>query len=397
MARTSEPSAEAAPHGRIVRSVGGVDAFVPAPLPPRIRWTTELAAALSDADRAVGRLAGEGRHLPSTRLIVQPLIRREAVLSSRIEGTRTDVDELLFAEAQTAIDTGSDDLREVANYVRALEHGIERLPDLPLSLRLIRELHEILMRGVRGDRAAPGSFRTIQNWIGAPGSPIQHAIYVPPPPESLSDCLNEWERFLHDDSLPPLVHAALAHAQFEAIHPFIDGNGRIGRLLIALQLVARDVLPAPLLPLSAAFEATRPDYYGHLLAVTQRGEWEAWLHYFLAAVTHQADDALHRIHRVGALVARWRDRLASSPSRTPERAAELFMETPYWNVTRLAERLDVAFATAQRAIDHLELEGIVTQAGTTKRNRVFCAPEVLRALTESARPFVPPPSARPSR
>ena len=396
MPHRSEQDAQATPHGRIVRSVAGVDAFVPDPLPPRIRWTDELAVALSAADRAIGRLAAEVRHSSSPRLIVQPLVRREAVLSSRIEGTRTEIDELLLAEAGSGFDAGSDDLREVANYVRALEHGVERLTELPLSLRLVRELHDVLMRGVRGDHAAPGTFRAVQNWIGAPGSPIQHAIYVPPPPEAIPGCLDAWERFLHDESIPPLVHAALVHAQFEAIHPFIDGNGRVGRLLISLDLVARDVLPAPILPLSAAFEATRRDYYGHLLAITQRGAWEAWLHYFLAAVAHQAGDTLARIERVDALVARWRDRLASSPTPTTGRALELFTETPFWTVSRLAERLDVAFATAQRAVDALEKEGVVTQVGTNKRNRVFRSPELLEALTAPSPPFVPPSAGRPN-
>lgn len=214
------------PHGRRVRCSGGYQAYVPNPLPPSLAWNTGLAAALSRADRSIGRLAGEGRRLPNPHLLIRPFIRREAVLSSRIEGTQATLGELLAAEAGTVVERSPADLREVANYVVALEHGLARLADLPLCLRLVRELHEKLMRGVRGDAATPGKFRRSQNWIGPAGCTLVNATYVPPPPDHLTECLAAWEKFLHDESLPPLVHAALAHSQFEAIHPFVDGNGR---------------------------------------------------------------------------------------------------------------------------------------------------------------------------
>ena len=220
-----------------------------------------LVRALSDADRLIGRLAGEGRRLPNPHLLIRPFVRREAVLSSRIEGTQATLGELLAAEAGAAVDRRPADLREVANYVVALEHGVKRLKTLPLSLRLTRELHAKLMTGVRGGYATPGEFRKTQNWIGPPGCTLANASYVPPPPDALMGCLGAWEKFLHDRSLPALVQAALMHVQFEAIHPFVDGNGRVGRLLITLFLVERGVLPAPLLYLSAFFEATRADYY----------------------------------------------------------------------------------------------------------------------------------------
>src|SRR6266436_2112719 len=249
------------PHGRRIRCPGGYRAYVPEPLPPRFEWSAGLAAALSAADRAVGRLAGEGRRLPNPHLLIRPFVRREAVLSSRIEGTQATLGELLAAEAGAAVERSPDDLREVANYVTALEYGIERLKTLPLSLRLVRELHERLMAGVRDSHATPGEFRRSQNWIGKPGATLNQASYVPPPPDALGEQLASWERFLHDRTQPPLVHAALMHYQFEAIHPFLDGNGRVGRLLITLLLCEREVLPAPLLYLSAFFEATRKDYY----------------------------------------------------------------------------------------------------------------------------------------
>jgi Fic family protein len=241
------------------------------------------------------------------------------------------------------------------------------------------------MRGVRGDAATPGEFRRSQNWIGPVGCTLADASFVPPPPDRLMDCLGAWEKFLHDESLPPLVHAALAHSQFEAIHPFLDGNGRVGRLLITLLLVARQVLPSPLLYLSAYFEATRPDYYARLSGVTEGGEWEEWLAYFLAGAAGQAEDALDRIRRIDELRSRWRERLVKAASRLPEKALGLFVESPYWSVGRLAQRLDVAFTTAQRAIDRLEAAEIVTLVGEAKRNRVYCAQTILDILEEPPR------------
>ena len=347
------PTTNRQPHGRRVRCAGGYRAYVPAALPPPIAWSDGLAAKLSAADRAAGRLAGEGRRLPNPHLLIRPFVRREAVLSSRIEGTQATLGELLAAEAGAAVERSPADLREVGNYVVALEYGVERLGALPLSLRLVRELHERLMRGVRGDAATPGEFRRSQNWIGPPGSTLSDASFVPPPPELLMDCLGSWEKFLHDDTQPPLVHAALAHSQFEAIHPFLDGNGRVGRLLITLLLIAKGVLPSPLLYLSAWFEMTRPEYYTRLSGVTERGEWEEWLAYFLTGVAAQAEDSLGRIRRIDELLSRWRGQLEAT-SRLPEKTLELFVENPFWSVNKLAARLEVAFTTAQRAISRLE-------------------------------------------
>lgn len=370
------------PHGRRVRCSGGYRAYVPEPLPPKIEWSAGLAATLSAADRAVGRLAGEGRRLSNPNLLIRPFVRREAVLSSRIEGTQATLGELLAAEAGAAVERSPADLREVGNYVVALEYGVERMGALPLSLRLVRELHEKLMRGVRGDVATPGEFRRSQNWIGPTGCTLADASFVPPPPDRLMECLGALEQFLHDDTLPPLVHAALVHSQFEAIHPFLDGNGRVGRLLITLLLVSKGVLPSPLLYLSAWFEATRPEYYARLSGVTERGEWEEWLGYFLAGTAGQAEDALRRIQRLDDLLARWREQVAKAPSRSPEQAIELFAENPFWTVKNLAVRLDVAFTTAQRAIDRLETAGIVALAAEAKRNRVYCAHAILEILEE---------------
>ena len=297
---TAATAMQRRPHGRRITCPEGYRAYVPAPLPPPLAWDGDLIAALSDADRTVGALAGEGRRLPNPSLVIRPFVRREAVLSCRIEGTQATLGEVMIAEAAATYHAGADDVEEVGNYVTALEYGLRRLEALPLSLRLVRELHERLMRGVRGDIAAPGEFRRTQNWIGRPGCTLNDASFVPPPPAELMSCLGAWEGYLHDDALPPLVHAALTHAQFEAIHPFLDGNGRVGRLLITLLLVERDVLPAPLLYLSAYFEATRDEYYARLMGVTEQGEWEEWLTYFLRGVALQSQDALNRILLPGA-------------------------------------------------------------------------------------------------
>jgi Fic family protein len=371
------------PHGRQISVAGGYRAYIPEPLPPPIGWDAALADRLSEADRAVGRLAGEGRRLPNPHLLIRPFVRREAVLSSRIEGTQATLGELLAVEAGAAVDRSPEDVREVANYVVALEYGVDRLQELPLSLRFVRELHEQLMRGVHGDVATPGEFRRSQNWIGVPGSTLANAAYVPPPADRVLQCLGAWESFLHDDSLPPLIQIGMAHSQFEAIHPFVDGNGRVGRLVITLLLIEKGVLPTPLLYLSAYFDETRQEYYDRLLGVTRAGEWEEWLEYFLTGVARQAHDAVARIGRIDDLLLRWRERLTASQSRLPERALELFAENPFWTVRNLSDRLGVAFTTAQRAIERLEAAGIVSLTQEARRNRVYCARALLEILESS--------------
>jgi Fic family protein len=371
--------------GRRIACPGGYRAFLPDPLPPEIPWIQELVRALSDADRTIGRLAGEGGRLPNPHLLIRPFVRREAVLSSRIEGTEATLGELLAAEAGAAVDRSPADLREVANYVVALEHGIKRLKTLPLSLRLVRELHGKLMKGVRGDRAAPGEFRRSQNWIGPPGCTPANAVYVPPPPGELMNCLGDWEKFLHDRSLPPLVQVALLHYQFEAIHPFLDGNGRVGRLLITLFLVERGILPTPLLSLSAFFEATRRDYYDRLRGISDRGEWEEWLHYFLNGVARQSEDALSRAERIDRHLAGWRVAVSGRPSKVALALVDQLAANPYITVKGAAKRLGVAFTTAQRAVARLEALSIVKEVSHARRDRVYCAKALMDILEEPAR------------
>jgi len=359
--------------------------FIPDPLLPAISWTDSLVRALSEADRLIGRLAGQDAYLLNPHVLIRPFVRREAVLSSRIEGTQATLGELLAAEAGAVVDRSPDDIKEVANYVVALEHGIKRLKALPLSLRLVRELHEKLMQGVRGGHATPGEFRRTQNWIGPPGCSLSNATYIPPPPDRLVDCLGAWERSLHDQSMPPLIQVALIHYQFEAIHPFLDGNGRVGRLLTTLFLMERKVLPAPLLYLSAFFEATRQDYYNHLLGVTREGAWSAWLEYFLNGVARQSEDACSRAERINKTLASWRRKLPARATANSMLLLDALAENPFLTIKGAAKRLKVAFTTAQRAIDSLRRAGVISEMTQARRDRVFCAKQILAILEEPAR------------
>jgi Fic family protein len=373
------------PAGRYLRCSGGYQAFIPAPLPPEVVWTPRLLRVLSEADRRLGQLAGEGRSLPNPHLLMRPFIKREAVLSSRIEGTQATLGELLAADAGAAVERSPEDLREVGNYVLALDAGIKLLRKLPLSLRLVRELHARLMQGVRGGVATPGEFRRSQNWIGPAGCTLDNASYVPPPPDELMAPLGDWEKFLHDRSLPPLAQVAMLHYQFEAIHPFLDGNGRVGRLLITLFLVQRGILPTPLLYLSAFFEATRREYYDRLSAVTTRSAWADWLEYFLNGVARMSEDAFSRAERINALLDLWRQGAAGAASRAPSQLVELLAENPYWTINKIAQRLKVAFTTAQRAVEKLESLGVLEQITDSRRGRVYCATAIMSILDEPAR------------
>jgi len=373
-----------------VKTLEGYRAFHPNPLPPDIEWTQTLGVALANASALVGKLAGEGRRLPNPHSLIRPFVRREAVFSSRIEGTQSTLGELLAAEAGAAVERSPEDLREVGNYVVALEYGIERLKTLPLSLRLVRELHEKLMTGVRGQHATPGEFRRSQNWIAPPGATLAQATYVPPPPNSLIEHLSAWEKFLHDRMLPPLIHAALVHYQFEAIHPFLDGNGRVGRLLITLELCERNLLPAPFLYLSAFFDATRAEYYGGLRGVSEHGDWSGWLQYFLNGVARQAEDALNRAERANKLLERWRNKLAGDAhAKVAFQLVGVLGANPFLTPRGAQERLGVAYNTVMRAISQLQKQGVIKEVSGARRDRVYCANKLLQIFEE-------PPQLKPA-
>jgi Fic family protein len=364
-------------------AAGSYWSFVPNELPAAMVWTLELVTALSEADRSLGELSGLGRVLPNPHLLIGPFMRREAVLSSQIEGTQASLFDLYAFEAtQLPLFGPLGDVREVHNYVEALEYGLDRLRSLPLSLRLIREVHERLMTGVRGEHRAPGEFRRSQNWIGPPGCVLNDATYVPPPPTEMSAALSALEKFLHaESSLPPLVRLGMIHYQFEAIHPFLDGNGRIGRLLLPLLLCAWDLLQQPLLYLSAYFEAHRQEYYDRLLAVSQRGEWEAWLRFFLTGVAEQACDAVERASQLQTLREEYRSLAQSSraPSYTLQ-IVDLLFARPVVTISQVADTIHASFPSAMRHLASLERQGIVREITGKARNRVYQADAILRAI-----------------
>jgi Fic family protein len=354
-----------------------------------------MVRALAEAERALGRLAEVGRWLPNPHLLIRPFVRREAVLSSRIEGTETSLEDLFAYEAQMDMwpalseeqgpkSHAAQDAREVANYVVALEYGLKRLSSLPMSLRLIRELHRNLMSGVRGQTRAPGEFRRVQNHIGPPRCRIEEATYVPPPVPDMTGALTALEKYLRAQTeTPSLVRLALIHYHFEAIHPFLDGNGRVGRLLISLLLCAWGLLSEPLLYLSAFFERYRRDYYGLLLGVSQRGEWSPWILYFLRGVRDQADDAIERSNRLSALQQNYRARFGRT--RVSARLL-IFVDhlfgSPATTVTGAAKTLEITFRAAQRIIDRLVQAGILREITGARRNRLYLAEEILRTIDQ---------------
>lgn len=367
------------PSGKVF---AGYQAFIPSPLPPKFEWDNDLVNSLSRADHILGMLSREGAKLPNPHLLIRPFIAREAVLSSRIEGTQATLGEILAQEAGANVDRNPDDLQEVRNYISALDYGLKRLQSFPLSLQLVKEIHGKLMQGIRGSHATPGEFRRVQNWIGSSGCTIDTAKYVPPMPGELMGCLDSFEKFLHDRTLPPLIHIALCHYQFKAIHPFLDGNGRIGRLLITLLLIERKLLSSPLLYLSAFFEATRSEYYDQLYNISNRGTWHDWFSYFLNGVVLQSLDALSRAERINILIANWQTEVSSKTEGVASGIVRYLAVNPYFTIRKVVENLGVVFTTAQRAIVKLEDLGIVSQTSQGKRDRVYCATDILNILEE---------------
>ena len=370
------------PSGKIIKALTGYHAFIPNPLPPELVWNNQLISCLSRADHILGMLSREGSRLPNPHLLMRPFIAREAVLSSKIEGTRATLGEILADQAGAHVERSPDELQEVQNYIIALDYGLKRIKDFPLSLRVIKEIHELLMQGVRGTHATPGEFRRSQNWIGRPGCTLMTAKYVPPTPEELMDSLSSLELFLHDRTLPPLIHIALCHYQFEAIHPFLDGNGRMGRLLITLLLIEQKMLPSPLLYLSAFFEATRDEYYRQLYNISSQGTWQDWLLYFLDGVATQGLDVLSRAERINHLITEWQLKFSGGSSGALQNILKHFAINPYLTITRIAENLNLAFTTVQKAVEKLEAAGIVSQVSEGKRDRVYCAIQILSILEE---------------
>lgn len=366
----------------LLRSPSDYWAFVPPPLAAELGLTAEIVQILSEADRAIGELSGVGAWLPDPYILIAPFLRREAVLSSRIEGTEATVTDLALFEAQAPGGSPADDVREVHNYVRALQLATDPARQLPLSLRLIRDMHRTLMTGVRGDRAMPGEFRRSQNWIGPPGCPLVDATYVPPPVEEMTTCLRDLEAYLHSAiALPPLARIAAVHYQFEAVHPFIDGNGRVGRLLVSLLLQEWGLLPKPLLYLSAFFESRRDEYYERLLAVSTLGDWDGWLRFFFEGVSVGSRDVIDRARRVIELREDYHRRLqVTRASALLLKLVDYLFESPAIRIGMAQEHLGVTFRAASQNVQKLVDAGIVHEATGRDRNRVFVAREILALL-----------------
>lgn len=374
--------------GRYISQPTGYRAFIPSPLPPTppIQLEGELQVLLSKADRALGRLDGSIQTLPHPDLFVYMYVRKEAVLSSQIEGTQSSLQDVLAAEAQILSPTRPHDVDEVVNYVRAMNHGLTRLAELPVSMRLIREIHAILLEGVRGSHLTPGEIRTSQNWIGPAGCTLADATFVPPPPAEVPEALSNLERFLHSDTqLPLLVRVGLAHAQFETIHPFLDGNGRVGRLLITFLLCEQQVLMKPVLYLSYYFKRHRQEYYDRLQAVREEGQWEEWLKFFLRGVDEISQQATETARRILTLREDHRSAITEHLGRAAAngyRVLEHLYEHPIVSVNEVRALIGTTYPAANDLVATLVSNGILEETTGQTRNRRFMYQSYIRLFNE---------------
>ncbi len=360
----------------------GYTAYFPAPIPRELELPAPTIRMLADAEASLGRLAGVGQLLPNPNLLIRPYLLREALASSRIEGTQASLADVLESEASG--DPPSADVEEVLNYIDALQWGLSQLGQLPLGGRLIREMHRRLLSGVRGRQRMPGEFRTTQNWVGESRSTIETARFVPPPPAELPPLLADWERYAHEDpDVPLLVQNALLHYQFETLHPFLDGNGRIGRLLAVFLLVEHRRLPAPLLYLSAYLERDRATYYEALQTVRQSGDAIPWINLFLTAVQSQAADAVARAQHIVELREQYRAAASTIPSSNALALVDLVCQTPILSSRVVEARLGVTRPTALKLLRQLEHVGVLQEGGTGPRGqRRYLAPALMAAVTQ---------------
>ena len=378
--------------GRYIRQATGYRAFIPAPLPPipPLNLGGEIQSLLSQADRALGRLDGSIQTLPNPNLFVFMYVRKEAVLSSQIEGTQSSLNDLLAAEAKILTPDQPKDVDEVVNYVRAMNYGLARLRELPLSLRLIKEIHAELLQGVRGSHLTPGEFRRSQNWIGAGGCTLTDASFVPPPPDDVPTILGDMETFLHTPSdLPALVQIGLAHAQFETIHPFLDGNGRVGRLLITFLLCERDILTQPVLYLSHYFKRHRSAYYERLQAVRDAGDWEGWLAFFLRGVIDVSGEATVTARRILALREAHRAAVTTGLGRMAangHRVLEHLYERPIVSVVDIQTLLGTSYPAASQVVKRLCALDILKESTGYRRNRQFRYTPYIELFSEAPEP-----------
>lgn len=374
--------------GRYVQQSSGYRAFIPAGLPPDlpIRIDDSMQALLSQADRALGRLYGSVQTLPDPDLFVFMYVRKEAVLSSQIEGTQSSLSDVLEAEARILDPNRPKDVSEVLNYVAAMNYGLDRLESLPVSVRLVREIHERLLLGVRGSDRSPGELRRSQNWIGPAGCTLNDAVFVPPPPDEVPQALSDWEGFLHaEDPMPTLIKIGVAHAQFETIHPFLDGNGRVGRLLISFLLCERGILRKPVLYLSHFFRRYRDRYYDSLQAVRDTGDWESWLGFLLQGIAEVASEATSTIRRIVDLREQHRTLIAERFGRVAGngiRVLEMLFSRPIISVNDIKALTGTSYPAANDLMNRLVRHGLVQEITGQARNRRFRYGDYVRIFTE---------------
>ena len=362
--------------GKFVAQPGGYKAFLPKPLPPSptIRYDEELQSLLSKADRSLARLDGVITVLPNPNLFIAMYVKKEALLSSQIEGTQASLEGILEFEANLIPKENLDEIEEVINYVRALNHGIERLKELPMSLRLIKEIHKTLLEETRGAHRNPGEFRKSQNWIGPPGFPLSEAIFIPPPPDLVIPAMGELEKFLHQESnIPPLVKIGLIHAQFETIHPFLDGNGRIGRLLITFYLFWKEILSKPLLYLSFYLKKKRQEYYDLLMKVRTEGAWEDWIKFFLTGISETSEEAAKSAREIIQLKEKLVAELykSSIASIYAVRLIDLLFETPLVSTKEIIDKLKISKEAANELVKKFEKIGILKEITGKQRYKKY--------------------------
>lgn len=376
--------------GRYVKQVTGYRAFVPSPLPPdpAIKIKGSLQNLLSKADMSLARLDGLGHVLPNVDLFIAMYVKKEALLSSQIEGTQASLEDLFEFESGTKPEN-INDVEEVVNYVKAINYGIERLGSFPMSLRLIKEIHGVLLKGVRGNEKTPGELRKSQNWIGPPGCTLADAAFVPPSPSEASKAMGDLELYLHKNSeLPVLMDCALIHYQFETIHPFLDGNGRIGRLLITMYLYWKDVLHRPLLYLSYFFKRNRQEYYDRLNMVRGSGNYEQWLEFFLKGVAETSDSAIATAKKILELQNNHRNLLWQKKISSPLAVGilEKLFYTPLVSVKDLSQKFGVSYQAASTLVSQLEDAGILREITGRKRDKRYLYADYVQILSEGTKP-----------
>jgi len=362
--------------GRFVKQEGGYRAFIPESLPPTppIEYSKQIQSILSEADRALGRLDGIITVLPNPNFFLAMFVKKEALLSSQIEGTQASLEGVLEFEAGMLPEENINEIKEVVNYVKALNYGVERLQDFPFSLRLIKEIHKILISGTRGKLKTPGEFRKSQNWIGPPGASLNEATYVPPPPDKILSFMSNLEKYFYSkDKNPPLIKSAVIHSQFETIHPFLDGNGRIGRLLIVFFLLWKKALKKPILYISFYFKKNREEYYNKLMEVRNTGVWNSWLEFFLRGVIETAEEATETAREIIALKDGIIKKLYenSISSIYAVRIIDLLFEKPLISTNEISKKIKISKQTANTIINKFEKIGILKEITGKKRYKKF--------------------------